>query len=111
MSRQDNTPAQRPSRRPALLLIRAISALAFSLSLFWLFQGGYVSTLLVIIGIALALFSLRIGEQGQARYGRRITVTEMLPLGRQGDRAMLLGGIAGYLMLLCFVLAAWLAWF
>lgn len=92
-----------------VLLIRAISAMAFSLTFYWLIQGGHMITLFIGIGIALALFTLRIGEQGEARYGRRITVTEMLPLGRRGDRAMLLGGIAGYLMLACFALAVWLA--
>ncbi len=109
MSRQENSPTQPPTRRPALLLIRTVSALAFSLSLFWLFQAGHLATLLLIVGIALAIFTLRIGEQAQARYGRRITVTEMLPLGRQGDRRLLLGGIAGYLMLACFAMAAWLS--
>ncbi|MDD2885058.1 MAG: hypothetical protein PHT48_08455 [Dechloromonas sp.] len=102
-------PPPRTAPPLGLWLIRAISALAFSLMLFRLAQGGHLASLSLIIGITLAVFTLRIGEQAQARYGRRVTVTEMLPLGRQGDRQLLLGGIAGYLMLACFALAAWLA--
>ena len=60
------------------------------------------------LGIASALVSIRLGESGTERYGRRIPVTEMLPLGRKGDRKMLVGGIAGYLMLVFFGIAGWL---
>lgn len=61
------------------------------------------------LGIASALVSIRIGQRGEARYGRRVPVTEMLTLGRQGDRAMLVGGIAGFLMLGFFGIAAFFA--
>lgn len=61
------------------------------------------------LGIAAALVSIRIGQRGEERYGRRVPVTEMLALGRQGDRAMLVGGIAGYAMIILFGLAAYVA--
>jgi hypothetical protein len=61
-------------------------------------------------GIAAALVSIRIGQRGVERYGRRVPVTEMLTLGRQGDRAMLVGGLAGYAMVIFFGLAIYLAW-
>jgi len=60
------------------------------------------------LGVASALVSIRIGQRGVERHGRRVPVTEMLALGRQGDREMLVGGIAGYLMVVFFGLAAWL---
>ena len=60
-------------------------------------------------GVGAALISIRAGQAGELRYGRRVQVTEMLALGRQGDRQMLLGGIAGYLMIVLFGLAAWAA--
>lgn len=66
--------------------------------------------LCVALGIASALVAIRIGQDGEARYGRRVPVTEMLALGKQGDRAMLLGGLSGYAMAAFFGLAAWLAW-
>jgi len=65
--------------------------------------------LLAILGVASALVSIRIGQDGVERYGRRVPVTEMIALGRQGDRQMLIGGIAGYLMAACFAAAAWFA--
>ena len=40
--------------------------------------------------------------------GRRVPVTEMLALGRQGDKDMLWGGMAGYLMAV-FAVAAGVA--
>lgn len=61
--------------------------------------------LCIALGIVAALLSLRISEAGVARYGRRIPVTEMLPLGLKGDRAMLLGGIAGWGMVGFFIAA------
>lgn len=63
----------------------------------------------VALGVACALFSLRVGEDGVERYGRRLTVTEMIPAGLRGDFRMLLGGIAGWAMAGFFALAAWLA--
>lgn len=65
--------------------------------------------LCVALGVACAIFSLRVGEDGVERYGRRLTVTEMIPAGLRGDRKMLLGGIAGWAMAGFFALAAWLA--
>lgn len=61
------------------------------------------------LGVASALISIRIGQEGVERYGRRLTVTEMIPAGWRGDRKMLLGGIAGWAMAAFFALAAWLA--
>lgn len=62
--------------------------------------------LCLVLGIASAMLSIRIGQNGVERYGRRVPVTEMLTLGKQGDRQMLIGGIAGYLMAVFFILAA-----
>lgn len=70
---------------------------------------NWLAWLLAGLGVASALLSIRIGQDGVERYGRRVPVTEMIALGRQGDRKMLLGGIAGYLMAACFAAAAWLA--
>lgn len=61
------------------------------------------------LGVGCALLSLRISEEGVVRYGRRVPVTEMIPLGLKGDRRMLLGGIAGWAMALLLASAAWLA--
>ena len=61
------------------------------------------------LGVASALLAIRIGQDGVRRYGRRVPVTEMIALGRQGDRTMLLGGIAGYAMAACFTAAAYFA--
>lgn len=63
----------------------------------------------LVLGIGCALLAIRIGEEGVARYGRRVTVTEMIPLGLKGDRRMLLGGLAGWAMALSFAAAAWFA--
>lgn len=65
--------------------------------------------LCIALGIASAMLSIRIGQNGVERYGRRVPVTEMLALGKQGDQQMLIGGIAGYLMVVFFLLAAWFA--
>lgn len=62
------------------------------------------------LGIGSALISLRIAQNGVKRHGRRVPVTEMIPLGLRGDRTMLIGGIAGWAMAGLFVAAAWLAW-
>ena len=91
--------------RLPLLIIRSITGLALLAPAAWLAWLGKPSPLFALIGIAAALLSIRIGQQGEARYGRRVPVTEMFALGRQGDRQMLLGGLAGYLMLICFILA------
>lgn len=61
------------------------------------------------LGIGCALLAIRMGEEGVARYDRRVTVTEMIPLGLKGDRRMLFGGLAGWAMALSFAAAAWLA--
>jgi hypothetical protein len=61
------------------------------------------------LGVGCALISIRIGQDGVERYGRRIPVTEMIRIGRQGDRAMLLGGICGWLMAVFFFAAVILA--
>lgn len=61
------------------------------------------------LGVGCALLSLRISEEGVVRYGRRVPVTEMIPLGLKGDRRMLLGGIAGWAMAVLLASAAWLA--
>ena len=39
-----------------------------------------------------------ITQAGERRYGRRVPVTEMIPLGLKGDRQMLIGGLAGWAM-------------
>lgn len=65
--------------------------------------------LCLALGVGCALYSLRIGEEGVARYGRRLAVTEMIPAGRRGDRRMLLGGLSGFAMAAFFALAGWLA--
>lgn len=75
--------------------------------LIWYARQHSPAPLLAFLGVASALVSIRIGQRGEARYGRRVPVTEMIALGRQGDRAMLIGGIAGFLMIGFFV-AAWL---
>ena len=49
-------------------------------------------------------------EKGSERHGRRVPVTEMIPLGLKGDRQMLIGGLAGWAMALFLAGAAWLAW-
>ena len=66
--------------------------------------------LCLLIGVAAALVAIRAGHAGEARYGRRIIVTEMLQVGRtHQDREMIMGGLAGYLMLICFALAGYFA--
>lgn len=60
-------------------------------------------------GVAAALVSIRVGQEGVERHGRRVPVTEMIALGRRGDRRMLIGGIAGYLMAACFAAALYFA--
>lgn len=101
-------PSKHDSSRPALL--PRCLGLAMLGGLLWYAWRHSAIPLLGFLGIASALVSIRIGQHGEARYGRRVPVTEMLALGRQGDRAMLLGGLAGYAMLLFFGLAAYLAW-
>lgn len=90
-------------------LIRGITLAGLALTGGGLAFAGYPEALFVMLGIAAALFSIRVGQQGEVRYGRRVPVTEMFALGRQGDRQMLLGGLAGYVMLACFMAAGWLA--
>ena len=62
------------------------------------------------LGIGCALLSIRIAQAGVDRLGRRVPVTEMIPLGLKGDRQMLIGGLAGWAMALFLAGAAWLAW-
>lgn len=95
--------------KPVQLVMRGLSLAILFTVLGWIAWTTTPVPLLIALGIGAALFSLRVGEAGQARYGRRVPVTEMLPLGRQGDRQMLYGGLAGYLMIACFALAAWWA--
>lgn len=66
--------------------------------------------LCLALGIGCALLSIRIAQAGVDRLGRRVPVTEMIPLGLKGDRQMLIGGLAGWAMALFFAGAAWLAW-
>ena len=96
------------NEKRAITLMRSISALAIFLPMLWIAWAYTPVPLLITLGIAAALVSIRIGQAGEARYGRRVQVTEMLPLGRKGDQPMLIGGIAGYLMIIFFGLAAWL---
>lgn len=70
---------------------------------------NWLPGLCAALGVGCALLAIRIGQDGVERYGRRVPVTEMLALGRQGDRRMLVGGIAGYLMAAFFIAAGWLA--
>lgn len=95
--------------KPVQWLMRGTSLAILFAMLGWIAWTITPVPLLIALGIAAALYSLHVGEAGQARYGRRVPVTEMLPLGRKGDRKMLYGGIAGYLMIACFALAAWWA--
>ncbi|NHC05608.1 hypothetical protein [Azonexus fungiphilus] len=96
--------------RHTVLLMRGVSLAAIFAPLAWIAWAYTPAPLVGALGIAAALVSIRIGQAGEARYGRRVPVTEMLGLGRRGDRQMLLGGLAGYLMIVLFALAAWLAW-
>jgi|GEM_PF-2272811 hypothetical protein len=97
------------NEKRAITLMRGISALAIFLPMLWIAWAYTPVPLLITLGITASLVSIRIGQAGEARYGRRVQVTEMLPLGRKGDKQMLIGGIAGYLMIVFFGLAAWLA--
>ncbi len=66
--------------------------------------------LCLALGIGCALLSIRMAEKGSEHHGRRVPVTEMIPLGLKGDRQMLIGGLAGWAMALFLAGAAWLAW-
>ncbi len=99
----------KPNKQAVITLIRGISATAIFLPMAWIAWYYTPVPLLITLGVTAALICIRIGQAGEARYGRRVQVTEMLPLGRQGDKPMLIGGIAGYLMIVLFGLAAWLA--
>ena len=66
--------------------------------------------LCLALGIGCALLSIRIAQAGVDRLGRRVPVTEMIPLGLKGDRQMLIGGLAGWAMALFLAGATWLAW-
>lgn len=98
------------ARRLPLLIIRAITGLALVLPAAWLAWTQTPVPLLLLIAVAAALVSIRAGQQGEARYGRRVPVTEMFALGRrENDRQMQLGGLAGYVMLASLGLAVWAA--
>lgn len=97
-----------PGNGVAGRLISRLLGAALLCGLIWYALHHSPAPLLAFLGIASALISIRIGQRGEQRYGRRVPVTEMIALGRQGDRAMLLGGIAGFLML-GFFAAAWFA--
>lgn len=105
----DNATSEQAKKQRAIVLIRGISAIAIFLPMLWIAWYYTPIPLLLALGVTAALVCIRIGQAGEVRYGRRVQVTEMLPLGRQGDRQMLIGGIAGYLMIALFGLAAWLA--
>lgn len=95
-----------------ILLIRAITALALVVPAAYIAWIKTPVPLLLLLGVAAALVAIRIGQEGEARYGRRVVVTEMYALGRQNqDKQMILGGLAGYLMLICFAAAAWFGFF
>lgn len=95
-----------------ILLIRAITALALVVPAAYIAWIKTPVPLLLLVGVAAALVAIRIGQEGEARYGRRVVVTEMYALGRQNqDKQMILGGLAGYLMLICFAAAAWFGFF
>lgn len=96
------------NKQSAVLLMRSISALAIFLPMLWVAWAYTPVPLLVTLGVSAALLSIRAGQAGEARYGRRVQVTEMLPLGLKGDKQMLIGGIAGHLMIVFFGLALWL---
>lgn len=105
----NNPTGEQAKKQRAIVLIRGISAIAIFLPMLWIAWYYTPVPLLVTLGVTAALVCIRIGLAGEERYGRRVQVTEMLPLGRQGDKQMLIGGIAGYLMIALFGLAAWLA--
>ncbi|MCE1182807.1 MAG: hypothetical protein LWW81_10965 [Rhodocyclales bacterium] len=95
-----------------ILLIRAITALALVVPAAYIAWIKTPVPLLLLVGVAAALVAIRIGQEGETRYGRRVVVTEMYALGRQNqDKQMILGGLAGYLMLICFAAAAWFGFF
>ena len=101
MERPDETATGR-------LVPRLLGAILFGI-LLWYALKHSAAPLFAFLGIASALVSIRIGQRGEERYGRRVPVTEMIALGRQGDRAMLIGGVVGFLMLAFFGIAVWLA--
>ena len=83
----------RPSRTKLLLTV----LLAGGLAAYGAVAGTW-APLFAYLTVVSALVAIGAGQRGEARYGRRVPVTEMLALGRQGDRDMLWGGMAGYLM-------------
>lgn len=91
---------------PALAWILGLCV--FAAAVWYAFQHSPVP-LLIVLAIGAAQVSIHVGQQGVARYGRRVPVTEMLALARQGDRAMLLGALCGYLMVAFFLAAAYFA--
>lgn len=93
----------RPSRAKQLLTV----LLACGLAAYGAISGAW-APLFSYLTVVSALVAIGAGHRGEARYGRRVPVTEMLPLGRQGDRDMLWGGMAGYLMAV-FAVAAGVA--
>ncbi len=98
------------SQNKGLLLIRSITALALVVPAAWMAWVKTPIPLLLLIGIVSALLAIRIGEASEARYGERIIVTRMIPLGTEKkDRQLIIGGLAGYLMLICFSAALWFA--
>ena len=83
----------RPSRAKQLLTV----LLACGLAAYGAVAGTW-ALLFAYLTVVSALVAIGAGHRGEARYGRRVPVTEMLALGRQGDKDMLWGGMAGYLM-------------
>ena len=91
---------------PALAWLLGLSV--FAAAVWYAFRHSPVP-LLILLTLASAQVSIHVGQQSVERYGRRVPVTEMLALARQGDRAMLLGGLCGYLMLIFCLAAAYFA--
>ena len=98
------------SQKKGLLLIRFVTALALVIPAAWMAWVKTPIPLLLLIGTVSALLSIHIGQASEVRYGERIIVTQMIPVGREKkDHQLILGGLAGYLMLLCFSAALWFA--
>lgn len=104
--------SEAPKATRGVLIIRAITALALVVPAAYMAWVKTPVPLLLLVGVAAALVAIRIGQEGEARYGRRVIVTEMYRVGRENqDKPMMLGGLAGYLMVICFLLAGYFGFF
>ncbi len=63
--------------KPAQLLMRGVSLTILFTVLGWIAWTTTPVPLLIGLGVGAALFSLRVGEAGAARAGRRVPVTEI----------------------------------